>query len=306
MSSPNPETVRRLAFIRYLYTTGVAQSRSPEPVSPVSVLTFHDAVELFLQLASEHLNAGGKQPQFMEYWEILEAKLSTELSQKESMRRLNKARVALKHAGTFPSQLDIEAFRATVTAFFEENTPAIFGTPLSEVSLAEFVQPIEAREKLKAAQSEKNAGHFGEAVTLASVAFELMVYDYEKKKRNVYGRSPFYFGESFSFLSSSMMDIGRGFSADRSARKLGEFIDKVGKSIESVAAAIKVLALGIDYRKYSRFKMLGPSIFRTASGELVVQPRSISATDMDAQFCVDFVIESALRLRDFDYELGEH
>jgi len=116
--------VKRLAFTKYLYQTAVAQSRAPSPLSCASLLTMHDAVELFLQLASEHLNAGSGHPGFMDYWDILNKKLDpNELEQKESMRRLNKARVALKHHGTFPSDLDIEAFRASVTAFFKGFIP---------------------------------------------------------------------------------------------------------------------------------------------------------------------------------------
>lgn len=96
--------IKRLAFIKYLYKLAVDQSKRPEPLCSASILTFHDAIELFLQLASEHLNVGKQQPSFMEYWDLISQKLSNqELTQKESMRRLNRARVALKHHGTLPS-----------------------------------------------------------------------------------------------------------------------------------------------------------------------------------------------------------
>src|SRR6266496_2832550 len=120
---PLDETeMRRLAFARYLFTLGVSQSKAAEPLAPASLLTFHDAVELYLQLASERLNVGKAQPNFMEYWDFINPKLAPEeLPQKESMRRLNKARVALKHHGTFPSKLDVESFRATTASFFEDS-----------------------------------------------------------------------------------------------------------------------------------------------------------------------------------------
>jgi hypothetical protein len=106
----------------------------------------HDAVELFLQLSSEHLNVGTGHPGFMDYWDVLNVKLAPkELEQKESMRRLNKARVALKHHGTFPSNLDIESFRVSTTNFFQENTPLVFGVALDDISLIEFVNPDSSR-----------------------------------------------------------------------------------------------------------------------------------------------------------------
>ena len=51
-------TIQRLALIRYLYNSAVEESRKPEPIGSTSILMFHDSIELFLQLASEHLNAG--------------------------------------------------------------------------------------------------------------------------------------------------------------------------------------------------------------------------------------------------------
>jgi len=135
--------VRRLAFIKYLYQVAVEQSQRLEPLCSTSILTFHDAIELFLQLASEYLDVGKGRPSFMEYWEILASTSKLPegvLIQKESMRRLNKARVALNHHGILPSKLGIEAFRASVTNFFEENTPLIFDIKFSEISLIELVR----------------------------------------------------------------------------------------------------------------------------------------------------------------------
>jgi hypothetical protein len=40
--------VRRLAFIKYLYAVAIEQSKRPEPLCSASILTFHDAIELFL------------------------------------------------------------------------------------------------------------------------------------------------------------------------------------------------------------------------------------------------------------------
>lgn len=59
--------MRRLALIRYLYNNGVQQSREPEPLGLVSILTFHDSIELFLQLAAERLNVSKPGLSFMDY-----------------------------------------------------------------------------------------------------------------------------------------------------------------------------------------------------------------------------------------------
>jgi hypothetical protein len=76
--------LRRLSFIRYMYQLGADQSRQPEPYSAVSILTLHDAVELFLQLSAEYLDAStNTNTGFMEYWRILKPKVGGDgLSQK--------------------------------------------------------------------------------------------------------------------------------------------------------------------------------------------------------------------------------
>ena len=302
----NQVTVTRLAFIKYLYQTAIAQSRAPSPLNCASVLTMHDAVELFLQLCSEHLNVGTERTGFMEYWEVLNPKLTpNELEQKESMRRLNKARVALKHHGTFPSNLDIESFRVSTTSFFRDNTRLVFGIMLDDISLIEFVNPESSRQKLKDAQSQVQNGDTLAALDNIGLAFIDMIADYEDRKRNQYRVSPFYFGQSMTFLNSFSMGFAHG-SRSSPERELGKFIDNVKDSIGAMQNAIKMLALGIDYRKYSRFKMLTPHLTRTIGGTWMIVRRFTEdqkPSSEDTRFCVDFVIESALALAEFDYSV---
>lgn len=297
----NHSTMKRLAFIRYLYQSGVSQSHAPAPLNSASILTLHDSVELFLQLASEHLNTGAGQPSFMDYWDILNRKLDPhELEQKESMRRLNKARVALKHYGTFPSDLDIESFRASTTSFFQDNTHLVFGINLDEVSLIELVNPEAARARLHEAQESIRRGDTLDALDKIAVAFTEIISDYEDRKRDRFEDSPFYFGGDLTFLSSFHMGLR---SVDE---KLADFVDRVKESLEAMQDAIKVLALGMDYRKYSKFKRLTPNVTRIPRGELHLQRRfdeEHAPSVDDARFCVDFVVESALALSEFDYSV---
>jgi hypothetical protein len=293
----------RLAFVKYLFQTAVTQSRAPSPLNCASILLMHDSIELFLQLASEHLNCGTNHPTFMDYWDILNQKLAPkQLEQKESMRRLNKARVALKHHGTFPANLDIDSFRSATASFFEANSPLVFGVAIAEVSLVEFVNPESARNVLKNALTMLSENRLAEAQTLISIAFAEIINGYEGSKRSRFGNSPFHFGRDLTFQSSFFMGLSSGNTQDR---KLAEFVDRVKESIDAIQSAIKMLALGLDYRKYSRFQILTPRVMRSANG-FSVSPNSnhtAPATPHDVQFCVDFVIESSLVLSEFDYSI---
>lgn len=301
----DPSTIRRLAFIKYLYGIAIQQSKAPEPLAAASLLTFHDSVELFLQLASEHLNTGSAHPGFMDYWPLISAKLPANvvLAQQESMRRLNKARVALKHHGTFPAKLDVEAFRASTTAFFLDNTPPIFALSFDEISLTDFVRPESAQSRLKTAEQHLANNALEVALGEIAIAFEEVLDDYESRKRGAFGRSPFFFGRDLTFHNSFFMGLGR----DGDTRKLSEFVDRVKESIDSIQTAIKMLALGVDYRRYSRFSLHVPFVTRTLDGKYHLQGRwnhdRLGPTKEDAQYCIDFVVETAIHLREFDYDV---
>lgn len=304
MSTLDPTTIRRLAFIKYLYGVAVQQSASPELIAAASLLTFHDSVEMFLRLASEHINAGaGTDTSFMGYWPLISAKLPTnaELAQKDSMQRLNKARVNMKHHGTMTSKLDIEAFRASTTAFFQDNTPLIFALNFDEISLIEFVRPDAAQARIKSAIQHMSSDQLDPALDDVAIAFDHMLYDYEERKRGAFRRSPFFFGRDLAFQNSFFMGL------HEFDNRMAQFVDRVKDSIESMQSAIKVLALGLDYRRYSKFMLHTPNVGRMPSGEYQVRPKwpqpATPPTKDDVQFCIDFVVETAIHLNEFDYDV---
>ena len=185
--------LQRLALIRYLYKTGVEQSNQPEPLNAISLLSFHDAVELFFQLSKAHLSVGTTDNAFMEYWDIINSKLGpNKITQKEPMRRLNKARTQLKHHGISPSKLDIETFRATTANFFNENTPIIFGVGFDSVSMIELVTYEDTKSRLSTAQNLIQRNKIGEALQEIALAFAYLIHDYEQRKRTQFNKSPFF------------------------------------------------------------------------------------------------------------------
>lgn len=302
----NDVTLKRLSFIKYLYSIAVEQSTKPEPLCSASILTFHDSIELFLQLASEHLNIGKAQPAFVEYWDMLSPKLKTgELFQKESIRRLNKARVALKHNGILPSKLDIEAFRASATNFFEENTTIVFDISFSEISLIDLVQCNVARQNLKEAEILIGSRQLEEAIDKIAIAFEQILSDYKGKCTTQYSESPFDFGQRMTFWGLSRKKIKTN---EREFHKeMERIIDDVRETFEAIQNALKVITMGIDYRRYSKFKMYMPHLNQTMDGKYHVVRNewhpSIMANESETKHCIDFVIETSIKLYDFNFGL---
>ena len=305
-----PITSKRLAFIKYLFKQGIEQSSRPEPLCCTALFSFHDAVELFLQLSSELLNVRSDRTRFMDYWDLISEKLprNQELPQRESMRRLNKARVALKHHGNFPSRLDIDSYLLSSKNFFEEATSLVFNLSFSEISLANYVQPASAKSRVLGAETLIKENKLEPAIDNLAIAFLEILGDYEDSRSGGYRRSPFFFGESLSFLSSSSMGLKTRNSPF--GVKFPQFVDKVKDSIEEIQKAIKILALRIDYRRYAKFKSLTPLIHHTMDGNYHVVRNdwypSYEATKNDAEFCFDFIIEMSITLQEFDYRLARN
>jgi len=291
-----PTFLKRLSFIKYLFSIGLYQSRQPEPLYGVSILSFHDSVELFLQLSLEKLNISKNSQNFMDYWNIIDNNLNnTTLSQKESMKRLNKARVNLKHHGIIPSKLDIEVFRATTSAFFNENCPAIFRIDFDNIYLIDIIKFERSKELLKQANSNFEKGLVNESLQKIVLAFEYLISDYEESKRDRFHRSPFFFGESMRLFRSS--NLGLGFHENN-------FVDKITESIEAIQKAITILSFGIDYKKYVKYRSIVPTVIFTGEGTPnFCSDREMTLSKEDLDFCINFIIESALKLQEFDFEL---
>lgn len=280
-------TLQRLSFIKYLFDTGIEQSLQPEPFSTLSVLTFHDSVEMFLHLACEHLDVSslGRSPTFLDYWDKLS---NYQLTQKASMKRLNTARNSFKHSGTMPSKLDIETFRVNVSSFFAENAPILFGMEFDAVSIIPLVLDEKVKSLLEMAESLHNDGMTFDALDRIAAAFYYLI-----KRQSMVERvriSPF----AFSRSSRSFWD--KEATIDEGAR---EGLKGVIDYLDALCGDIDLVAFGIDYSRYSKFKLLTPNVREALDGTLWLSsaPRKNSPIADEYRFCVNFVVESAVKIQ---------
>lgn len=299
-------TVQRLAFIKYLFNVAVEQSWQPEPLAAASILTFHDSIELFLRLACEHLDVNIKNDiTFLGYWEMLKPKLFGEgLTQKTAMSRLDASRGNLKHKGLLPTKQDIEVLRASAMNFFIDNMPVVFGIDFENISMVNLVTYEETRERLKKAEEHEKKGEIKEALIEIGFAFNQLINDYERTKHSGFGHSPFFFGHDMSFENSSNMGLGQEYNPFKDFG-FSNFVKKVTESLEAMKKAIEILSLGIDYRQYIRFQLIIPEIFQNSNGIYGYRKiREEKPSKEDYEFCFNFVIDSAIRLQGFDFEIN--
>lgn len=292
-----PPTIRQLALIKYMFQEGEQQSRRPSPLFVTALTAFQDAAELFLHLACGHHQANlPKRPEFFDYFSAL--KTFGPVRHQQDMARLNTARVNFKHHGNLPNNDDMEFFRVTARNFFEENAPLLFGVAFAEISLVDLVACAKAKEPLKKAQEQWAESCRRDSEASVALAFDALLADYRSRKRvGGIGRSLFSFGPSLRHLSGFFMGVPHG--------KLRDFFDATAESIEGLRDAVEILAFGLDYRKFVRFDLLTPSVSHTAAGTHIVGMRSGSDwSDEEFEFCFSFVIESAVKLQEFDFTLA--
>jgi len=282
------------------------QTRLPESVRSIAIFTLHDAVERFLHLAAQHVNVSltrGARLEFNDYFgRITEADPSKRLTRQLQIGQLNGARVGLKHQGIRPSAADVESFRLAVREFLLENTPTIFGVSLESVSIVDLVRFPTCRSHLHDAELSLAQGKVGEAMIAVVQAFQATLDEYEQEAKQAHGRSPFSFAGDFTFDRSFFRRgaIGGPFNP----KDQGEFEDKIVQSIDALAGAVKMLSLGLDYRRYARFRLLSPPAHLLPIPGKVGPRLHLDETDNwppsleDCQFCFDFAVDSALQLQE--------
>lgn len=292
----SPNTIKRLAFIRFLYGQGLEQAVRPQPLAATALLSFHDAVEMFLLLAAEHLGVNlDRNTTFDGYWTQVAAQASVQLPSRNAMRRMNNSRVNFKHHGSIPSATDLDQFRGDVTTFFTDATPLVFAADFNSFDMSDLVTQHGARTLLRDAITHADKGDYTEALALLSEAVQDLLIDYRFSKRTAATSTAYDIGQllRFGMHRTTWIDPmwDRAFSA---------LVD----TVQEMQDAMRVLAMGVDYQRYARFQMLVPLVLHSSDGHRKVHPQEgLQVGDEEYQFCKQFVIETALHLAETDFDL---
>lgn len=296
--SITPDVAHRLAYVRLLLSRAEEESKRPAPFSFDSISRAHDAAESFLALAAQFKGVA-LQKEFLKYWDAFEPVLGRPLGYKAAMQRMNQARIALKHYGNEPSNVEVERSVVAVQELITEECPQIFGVELADVALADFVQFAPARLLLVSAQNSWGEGEVDEAFADLLDCFDAIIADYEGRKLVGYRTSVFDSALDLSNLTGFHQRLDRGAAKD--------FADKVIESLVNLDFTVMLIGLGVDFRRYGKFKALMPMVSRNLDGIRHVAARSINGgrEQEDFDFCRDFIIDTALRLSDFDFDLED-
>ena len=295
----NSIIINRLAKIKYLYKIGIEQSMQEGTFAGFSILSFHDSTEMFLLLVAENKGDKIDNISFMQFWDRY-----PDLTLKESMRKLKDRRVNIKHKGLFPSKTDIEESRITITQFFRENIKVQFGLEFDQISLADLIEYHNIKDYIRKAEELLSQNKTYECLLNARIGFEELLVTYESDKRQ-WRDSIFCAGKKVG------NDYRRLVTSDKDGRKWFEEVTMTSNAIRNI---LRISAMGIDYRKYALFDFITPRVIETCGigkdkyvkEDLEHFELTKSIKKEDCRFCIDFVVDCALKLQDFEFNIGKY
>ena len=295
---------KRLAIIKYLYLLGRDTLLKGSSLSKANcVLHFHDAIESFFILVCDLTGANRKNNlNFMDYFEEIKkadvGKGNRELTHKGPLDRLNSIRSSFKHKGILPNEQECESLRVSLEDFFEENVPKFCNVDFGRIAFSNSIENQEAKTLIQSAEQSFENKDYEECLSKLGEAFEILRDEAWKKTKAILDGSAVFLQPKLNLFATSLDEL---LGSD-GERFLNSFY-------EPLADAINVLILGLDYKKYVKFRCLTPRFYKLAGGALkqTSRPRDFDTrfniTKENTEFCYLFVVESALQMESFEFGL---
>src|SRR6266566_3947673 len=134
-----PDIRKRVLYAKYLLSRAKRdQNDRNELAVAACLLLMHDATELLMLAATDHLGIGSKWG-FMDFWDKVKQSGHKEPGHKVPMGQLNDMRVSLKHKGILPRPQSVRDLFPRVEIFCEEVTKDLLDLDFGELSLADLV-----------------------------------------------------------------------------------------------------------------------------------------------------------------------
>ena len=283
------QLIRRLSLPRFLFRAGAGALGGSGPyASGLATSLFQDAVETFLRILAEtcRVNVAPHVP-----FDTLVDKVSDSCrsisGHKPALSRLNKARVAFKHHGISVSEEDALLFRESAHVFLTETTRDVLGLDFESASLVSVIGHRRTENWLIKAQEAVAAGRHRDALECAAVAFHIYLHAKSVHRARV---------TSHRLWRPSPLDYR---TADRRLRsELTKFTEWTVSRFEELRRNIDLLRHSIDIMAYLRFLRNTPNVQLSLSGALSIVWLSSTdnATQEEAEFCIEFVVDSALQI----------
>ncbi|MBK7370448.1 MAG: hypothetical protein IPJ09_03240 [Saprospiraceae bacterium] len=317
MNKLSDSVLQRLIYIKYLLYQANNQRGLPRPFSSTAILSLHDLVEIYFQLANEKLELYIKKPNakiletyHFEINKYLIANKSQTISN-QYIKKLNELRNQLKHTSIFIDDTDIKSLYEESERLIKTFTPLIFDLHLEDVSMAELINDKIIKKYMIEAESQIMAKDFDKALVSLAKAFceyEGQALDYRDrfgiKMHSPYTPKP---DLPSNFMNITDHNIKKTFEG--SFKIMRKIISELEKEIISIK---KVILLGYDVKSYFIFKQIAPFATKIASlnvnnqYDIRIEVYNVEELKKEhysieqLRFCFDFVFDSVIREQEIE------
>ena len=179
-----------------------------------------------------------------------------------------------------------------------------FGIDFDTISLVDLVSYESVRSPLSIAVQNMADGKLYDSLVQSRIAFSNLLEDYEGTKMHWY--------HSILEIGKKQGDKYKNFVKNASLKNANNnmaWFKEISETTNELRDVAKITALGIDFKKYALFKAVTPHIIRfIGEGDSIESEESLSkrvniSEDL-CNICINFVIESAVKLQETDYDLS--
>ena len=284
--------IQKLSLPRFLFREAQSALQRSGPFSGgMATSLFQDSVEMFLRILAEHGRVrDGDSVAFDKLLNVVGAKFSPVLERKAEISRMNKARVAFKHHRLLISNEEALIFAKSVEAFLTEVSSDVLQLDFGTVSLVSAIGHRRTENWLHKAESFACEGNYRESLECSAKAFAIYsaAMSAGQWQTNNHNMPPLWldFGNDLRKLNHS----------------LTEFANWVTDNLDQVHTHIDLIMKGVNLVSYRRFQALTPFVrFSEVKTMISVIWRAGSPDNPskeDVGVCINFVVESALQIRD--------
>ena len=281
MSAPTSDLLlRRLTLPRFLYRRARDTIERPQPPHSWGLATslLQDAVETLLRVVVEqHGIEVDDQVRFPKLVTAVSQRFESVGGHRASLTKLNTTRVAFKHRGQEVAERDVRAFVVNVEAFLTQTCRDAFNVDFVSLSLADSLGHRRTKNWLTKAETAFAAEDYARAVAHAARAMTIYLAHSMEHDPTIDVRTV-----------AQYRGVPEGFN------------ERVQESLLRLRARLDLTTRGVDMAAYDRFRMLTPRTTIRASGRVdqsFAGDRPPPSRD-EARFCIDFVVDAALALRD--------
>ena len=274
----NDHLLRRLTLPKFLFRQAQQVLEHPQPPHSwgLAASLLQDSVEVFLRVVAEHAKARvGSNAPFPKLLDAVESRVGGVAGHRHALTTLNDTRVAFKHRGQEIAESAARVFLANVDAFLVEVCRETFGIDFEALSLADTIGHRRTQNWLQKAEDAFDDERYADAVRSAAAA--MTIYLRHDRDHDAAPR-PAQLPTALPFPYES---------------------GGIARSIEWLGSRVDLMVRGIDVRAFDQFTALTPLTSLTMTGTFgSVWTPGVVRSRQEARFCIDFVIEAALALRE--------